>query len=269
MQRCPRVPPRRLPDPARGELLLEVAAVMAMSRALHGGDIPSLAHHRVGRVAHYASEEALGYGEWVLAALAAEARALMERCPPDEVIDRCGRPYLERWHLLRDGTGRTYLHRWRGDDPDLGLHDHPADSLSLVIAGGLRERWLAHGALPGHCIATRDLPRGAVTYRTAACAHQLRVATPDVVPLTLFVFGPRAADAAWGFWVPDPDGDGTRKVRMRHPPRPDRDWECPQCGDDPDAATAQRVEELRAAVEADLAALEREGWTTRALWEEP
>lgn len=218
VRRCARVQPDPLPDPARGDLLREVAAVMAISRALHGGDVPAYAAHAVRRTAHYPCEDALGYGPWVLDALAAEARALMARRPPDQVIERVGRPYLERWWLQRSVHGATYLHRWLGDDPDIGLHDHPADSLSLLLTGALLERWLARGDLPDHCIHEQRLERGAVTYRPAAHAHQIYVDSP-VEPLTLFVFGPRGPDPAWGFWVPDPEG-GTRKVRMRHPPAP-------------------------------------------------
>lgn len=241
-RRCPRVAPRVLPDPARGETLLDVAAVMAFSQALHAGAVPGHTDVRLGRVAHYAGVDALGFGEWVLDVLAAEARALIGQRPPDQVIRRVGRPYLERWWLRRGVTGAVYLHRWLGDDPDFGLHDHPADSLSLLLTGALRERWLAAGDLPDHCISEVRLARGAVTYRTAACAHQIYIDSPRVEPLTLFVFGPRAADAAWGFWVPSPDGAG-RKVRERHPSPPGRyldddgdldsvdpDWECPQCG---------------------------------------
>lgn len=206
MTRCARVPPTRLPDPARGETLRNVAAVLAMSRALHAHANPS--------AAYYPDVAALGFGGWVLPVLAHEAALHMASRPPDQVIDRVGRPYLERWWLVREDAGASYLHRWLGDDPDLGLHDHPADSASLLIEGALRERWLPAGALPDADIRTAHLGPGAVVYRTASHAHQMYVASRDT-PLTLFVFGPRGPDAQWGFWVPSKDGAG--KVRMRHP----------------------------------------------------
>ena len=208
---CARVPPRRLPDPARGRTLRDVAAVLDVSRALHADTHPS--------AAYYPRISALGFGGWILPVLEREVDALMASRLPDQVIERVGRPYLERWWLARDDRGATYLHRWLGDDPDLGLHDHPADSASLLIAGALRERWLPAGSLPDADVRTEHLDAGAVVYRTASHAHQMYLASHQT-PVTLFVFGPRAEDAEWGFWVPAPDGAG--KVRMRHPSPPMR-----------------------------------------------
>ena len=125
----------------------------------------------------------------------AEAEALVADRAPDQVIERVGRPYLERWHLERSTDRAVYLHVWRGNDPDMGLHDHPAASASLCLGGVLRERWLPAGHLPDHHIRTRRLATGAVCYRSAAHAHQMYIES-EATPITLFVFGARGADAA-------------------------------------------------------------------------
>ena len=45
-------------------------------------------------------------------------------------------PYLERYYLGTLFGWRFYLHRFVGDDPDLGLHDHPwLLAFSIVLAG--------------------------------------------------------------------------------------------------------------------------------------
>ena len=160
------------------------------------------------------ARDTLGVGARFLGQALGEARALAAARRPDQVIERVARPYLERWWLERTADRAVYVHRWLGDDPDLGLHDHPADSASLCLGGELRELWMPAGDLPDHHLHDRRLRPGAVCYRSAAHAHQLRIVS-EAEPWTLFVFGPRAPDAAWGFWVPSPDG--TRKVRHRHP----------------------------------------------------
>ena len=165
---------------------------------------------------HREATGTIGLHAGLVEQVAGEAAALIAHRPPDQVIDRVGRAYLERWWIERSEGRAIYLHHWLGDDPDLGLHDHPADSASLCLAGALRERWLARGDLPDSQIRERFLAPGAVVYRRAAHAHQMYVESEE--PLTLFVFGPRSASAEWGFWVPSPDG--TRKVRYRHPSPP-------------------------------------------------
>ena len=157
----------------------------------------------------------LGLDEAMRDRVVGEAMALTASRPPDQVIERVGRPYLERWWLERGGLRSLYVHRWRGDDPDLGLHDHPADSASLVLAGCYRERWLAHGDQPDRWIRTWDLAPGDVAYRPARHAHQIHLHGPGP-HLTLFIFGARARQ--WGFWVPSPDG--TAKTLQRHPSAP-------------------------------------------------
>ena len=172
-----------------------------------------MALYRDGESVVQDSSDTLGADTVVIDLARAEAEALVAERAPDQVIERVGRPYLERWWLERSADRAVYLHRWLGDDPDLGLHDHPADSASLCLAGQLAERWLPAGHLPDHLIRTRRLASGAVCYRAAAHAHQMYIAS-EAAPLTLFAFGPRAPDAAWGFWVAAP---GVGKERQRHP----------------------------------------------------
>ena len=154
----------------------------------------------------------LGLGAALRAQAVAQALALTAHSPPDQVIEREGRPYLERWWLERGGIRSVYVHRWLGDDPDRGLHDHPVDSASLVLAGRYRERWLPRGDMSDDRISTWELAPGDVAYRAARHAHQIYLHGPPP-HLTLFVFGPRSRQ--WGFWVPS--GDGTHKTLRRHP----------------------------------------------------
>ena len=129
---------------------------------------------------------------------------------PDLRISRKGRPYLERWHIERAERRSVYLHRFLGDDPDVGPHDHPWDSASLLVAGTLDESWLRAGSdrnPPFH----RVLRPGEIAYRPARFAHQLRIRHASEPPLTVFVTGPLVRQ--WGFWVER----GYVRTLERHP----------------------------------------------------
>ena len=138
------------------------------------------------------------------------ADAIIARGPPDQRIGAPGRIYLERWWLERGPRRSVYLHRYIGDDPRRDLHDHPADSASLMLRGALLERWLPRGSAVEAEVRRQGLGAGTVTYRPAEHAHQLETwplgaeVTAGEQPLTLFVFGPRRR--RWGFWVPARDG---------------------------------------------------------------
>lgn len=134
--------------------------------------------------------------------------------PPEQTIWREERAYLQRWWLERTRERCVYLHRFLAPDPDHGLHDHPADSASLLLAGRQIEHWREDGADASTPPRVRVLDEGAFVWRPAAHAHQLYPAPGSGPPLTLFVFGPRVR--SWGFWVPDGRGG---LYLDRRPPR--------------------------------------------------
>lgn len=196
-----RAPPHRL------SWLRTAAEILDVWR---GGALPD-----VSAVAPGGAERVLGLDTAMRDRVVAEALWLTHDRPPDQVIERVGRPYIERWWLERGALRSIYVHRWLGDDPDQGLHDHPADSASIVLAGRQRERWLQRGDLPDRELRTWDLSPGDVTYRPARHAHQIHLHGPPP-HLTLFIFGVRSRQ--WGFWLPS--GDGSHKTLQRHPSAP-------------------------------------------------
>lgn len=56
-----------------------------------------------------------------------------------------GQPYLERYMVARwgkNGEKTLFLHRFLDSDSDRGIHDHPWDSKSFILAGGYWEKRL-------------------------------------------------------------------------------------------------------------------------------
>jgi hypothetical protein len=56
-----------------------------------------------------------------------------------------GQPYLERYMVARwgkNGEKTLFLHRFLDSDPDRGIHDHPWNSRSFIVAGGYFEKRL-------------------------------------------------------------------------------------------------------------------------------
>ena len=124
------------------------------------------------------------------------------RYPSDEVI-RFGRWTLrEQWHLLppEPGAPQLYLQRRFSDDrDDLGLHDHPSYSASLLLTGHLVEHWREDGAAT---VESRDvIDPFQVLVRSPRIAHRLAIG--DGHPITLVATGPPIRE--WGFWQRDAD----------------------------------------------------------------
>ena len=135
---------------------------------------------------------------------------IARRGDPDQVITRRGAAYLERWWFERGEEGRAYLHRFVGPDPDVGPHDHPWDSASLIVAGAQDEYWMP--ADVNRTVRHRRLEAGDIVYRSARFAHQLRVARASRgAPLSIFVTGLLLRE--WGFWI---ERDGVLH-HERHP----------------------------------------------------
>lgn len=114
---------------------------------------------------------------------------------PDFIIGGKDRPYMLRWYLLpRNAWFNVYLHCVLRDDDDRALHDHPWQSVSLVLAGVYREIRSNRSWACGP---------GSVIYRRAETCHRLEVVSGPV--WTLFITGARVRN--WGFhcprgWVP-------------------------------------------------------------------
>jgi hypothetical protein len=132
---------------------------------------------------------------------------------PHFIIGGKDNPYMLRWYLIpRNRWFNIYLHKILRDDDDRALHDHPWDSLSIVLAGRYREVTfidrlnyilirLSNGTPPK--TMDREYGRGSVIYRPAVLAHRLEVVKGPV--WTLFLTSRRIRE--WGFhcprgWVP-------------------------------------------------------------------
>lgn len=113
-------------------------------------------------------------------------------------------PYLRRWHIAPRGEGPScYLHEFLRSDDDRALHDHPYESVSII----LRRGYLEH--VPGQAVPIRRNV-GDVVLRDATTPHRVELlagpaGTPPISAWTLFLTGPRVRD--WGFhcpngWVP-------------------------------------------------------------------
>lgn len=110
------------------------------------------------------------------------------RRAPDFIIGEPVDPYLLRWWMIpRNDFGNHYRHLIVKDDDDRALHDHPWDSVSVVLSGTLCE------ILPGG--DSRILEVGQPYFRKATDAHRLIVVEGPV--WTDFFTGPKVRD--WGF----------------------------------------------------------------------
>lgn len=120
------------------------------------------------------------------------------RRKPDFVIGE----YMDRyWVIPRNRWFNIYLHFiWESDD-DRAWHDHPSDSISLILRGGYDE------VTPD---GTYPRAAGDVVHRRAEALHRLRVREGGRPTISLFIMGPLTR--VWGFqrgdtWVPFWDWD--------------------------------------------------------------
>lgn len=109
---------------------------------------------------------------------------------PDFVVGEPDAPYMERWWIKREDDVSIYLHKISRDDDDRALHDHPWDSVSVMLSGLMRE------VMPN---STRLIKPGQVVSRKATDAHRLEVVVGPV--WTLFLGGKRVRE--WGFHCPN------------------------------------------------------------------
>lgn len=96
-------------------------------------------------------------------------------------------PYMRRWYIIpRNSFFNVYLHHMRHDDDDRALHDHPWWSISLCLAGLIKEH-LEDG--------DRIVAMGDWRFRTGKMLHRLSLPFGDA--WTIFITGPKFRE--WGF----------------------------------------------------------------------
>ncbi|MBS7790263.1 hypothetical protein KTR66_09665 [Roseococcus sp. SDR] len=134
--------------------------------------------------------------DFLVAAMLRVLRQNISDCrPPDKIIGGEADPYMRRWYILpRSADASCYLHEFLRSDEDRALHDHPYDSVGIILAGGYIEHTDTAAPqirLPGDVIPRRATDR-----------HRVQLFTgPDGRPQpawTLFATGARVRD--WGFW---------------------------------------------------------------------
>lgn len=122
----------------------------------------------------------------------------------DIIIGGEEHPYLFRWFLLpRNRLLNIYLHKIVRSDDDRALHDHPWDSVSVILWGGYLEilpvkaPYLKRGETAAHVTHTAHWRQPlSVIPRRAECCHRLVIDEPHPA-WTLFITGPKRR--SWGF----------------------------------------------------------------------
>lgn len=117
--------------------------------------------------------------------------------PPPLTIIGGDSPYLKRWFLSPRSDGPSvYLHQFLRSDAEDALHDHPYDSIGIILSQG----YLDH--TPEGVVGRTP---GDVVIRTTQDRHRVELKTnPDGSPIpswSLFLTGNRVRD--WGFWCPE------------------------------------------------------------------
>ena len=117
--------------------------------------------------------------------------------------DRVADVYLRRWYLIpRNRVLNIYLHQFLRDDDDRALHDHPWDSLSILVRGQYEECvdvWPGALAREGRMPIWKQFSAPAVIRRSAEHSHRIQLI--DGKPAwTLLITGPKRRK--WGFWCP-------------------------------------------------------------------
>ncbi len=112
-----------------------------------------------------------------------------------------GKGYLLRWHLIpRNRFFNIYLHKFIGDDDDRALHDHPWNSFSVRLKGGLYEYKNMpvkfHDETVVSTMTIRDKAKR-FSFRKASDAHRIALIDKNKPAWTIFITGPRIRE--WGF----------------------------------------------------------------------
>lgn len=117
---------------------------------------------------------------------------------PCRLIDVAGKPYLERYSLLRFENGtRVHLHRFVASDDDRFVHDHPWRwAVAVILSGGYtEERMDCLHLTEGWWVRLRKMFPLRINVIRGGDFH--RVTNPKVDTWTLFIHGPKVKP--WGF----------------------------------------------------------------------
>lgn len=128
-------------------------------------------------------------------ALVDYADFLIASSQPDEVIERDGDPFFERWYVARKADGpveNAYIHRFLRSDRE-EPHDHPWRNHSLVLKGSYVELTFDQ---QGN-FTKRQLLAGQSAGRDATAIHSIEAVEPGTI--TFFTTGPKIRE--WGFWT--------------------------------------------------------------------
>ena len=140
--------------------------------------------------------------------------ALIEHAQRDPYFDLYQRtdpnaPYMRRWWLTRPkhhgGTSEhsARIHQILSSDAERHMHDHPADSTSIILRGGVWEVVPTDQHQPAALdpVCRRVIWRGpgAVVHRRAEDRHQLLLPAGSTC-WSLFLMGEKRR--RWGFHVP-------------------------------------------------------------------
>lgn len=108
--------------------------------------------------------------------------------------------YLERFYVLSTPWLGIYIHRfWAGDDD--GLHDHPWNSISILLAGSYYEEEPERQGVPyGPSIKHLRRPlHPPIKFRTRYDAHRITIPEGERGAWSLFIrFGLKRRK--WGFY---------------------------------------------------------------------
>lgn len=115
------------------------------------------------------------------------AKALADAEPSrDTTIGSAGETLARRIILSKTPESCIYFHEWMRSDPD-DLHDHPSDSMSLVLTIGYFETTEA---------GRFWRPPGSVVFRKAEDRHRIEL-MPGTRPTSMFVMSENRRE--WGF----------------------------------------------------------------------
>lgn len=120
-----------------------------------------------------------------------------------QISGELGQPYLERYMIARwgkNGEHTVFLHRFLDSDADQGVHDHPWESKSFILAGGYTEERLVEEKNQNgevvEKIVLRDVKPFSFNKIGKNTFHRI-ILKKKVAPWTLFYHGPRIKN--WGF----------------------------------------------------------------------
>lgn len=97
------------------------------------------------------------------------------------------------------------IHLWQSADADRHFHDHPAESISVILSGWFVERLPLSQTQPNELDESQYVDHmrrpGEIIYRKAGDRHKVVAISDTEQTATLFIMGPWEQD--WGFYTPE------------------------------------------------------------------